>query len=302
MKFPKPVLASLLGFSIMLTGCRREAPSPAPENVTLLIEDENRILTLGFSEYLAGCIFAAADPSFQEETLLAAGIALSSQAQYCMQNCEADFGADLADRGDIYPDWLSPDELEERYADQYPEWLERVSRVAERAAKACLYYNDGPAYTPCCRVSSGVTDDGGFTYLPALKLSRDPDSPEYSASSEYTCTAVRKMLAPVTGSVVLPADKAEWFSEPQYTKNGNAALYQVRRRGTHRRTAPGSARSAQRGCCNYAGARLVHIPHPRKRRRCWHERLHSGSHGAFRFVSSGNTAAVLPRHGTNRLI
>ena len=101
MKFPKPVLASLLGFSIMLTGCHREAPSPAPENVTLLIEDENRILTLGFSEYLAGCIFAAADPSFQEETLLAAGIALSSQAQYCMQNCEADFGADLADRGDI---------------------------------------------------------------------------------------------------------------------------------------------------------------------------------------------------------
>lgn len=182
MKFPKPVLASLLGFSIMLTGCRREAPSPAPENVTLLIEDENRILTLGFSEYLAGCIFAAADPSFQEETLLAAGIALSSQAQYCMQNCEADFGADLADRGDIYPDWLSPDVLEERYADQYPEWLERVSRVAERAAKECLYYNDGPAYTPCCRVSSGVTDDGGFTYLPALKLSRDPDSPEYSAS------------------------------------------------------------------------------------------------------------------------
>ena len=98
MKFPKPVLASLMGFLIMLTGCHREAPSPAPENVTLLIEDENRILTLGFSEYLAGCIFAAADPSFQEETLLAAGIALSSQAQYCMQNCEADFGADLADR------------------------------------------------------------------------------------------------------------------------------------------------------------------------------------------------------------
>lgn len=224
MKFPKPVLASLLGFSIMLTGCRREAPSPAPENVTLLIEDENRILTLGFSEYLAGCIFAAADPSFQEETLLAAGIALSSQAQYCMQNCEADFGADLADRGDIYPDWLSPDELEERYADQYPEWLERVSRVAERAAKECLYYNDGPAYTPCCRVSSGVTDDGGFTYLPALKLSRDPDSPEYSASSEYTCTAVRKMLAPFTGSVVLPADKAEWFSEPQYTKTERCAV------------------------------------------------------------------------------
>lgn len=301
MKFPKPVFASLLGFSIMLTGCRREAPSPAPENVTLLIEDENRILTLGFSEYLAGCIFAAADPSFQEETLLAAGIALSSQAQYCMQNCEADFGADLADRGDIYPDWLSPDELEERYADQYPEWLERVSRVAERAAKECLYYNDGPAYTPCCRVSSGVTDDGGFTYLPALKLSRRPGFTgilrqlriHLHRRAENAGSGHRKRSAPRRqGGVVLRA---------AVHKKRNAALYQVRRRGTYRRTAPGSARSAQRGCCNYAGARLVHIPHPRKRRRCWHERLHSGSHGALRFVSSGNTTAVLPRHGTNRL-
>lgn len=302
MKFPKPVLASLMGFLIMLTGCHREAPSPAPENVTLLIEDENRILTLGFSEYLAGCIFAAADPSFQEETLLAAGIALSSQAQYCMQNCEADFGADLADRGDIYPDWLSPDELEERYADQYPEWLERVSRVAERAAKECLYYNDGPAYHTLLpgilrrdrrrrfHLPSGAEAQPrpGFTgILRQLRI-------HLHRRAENAGSGHRKRSAPRRqGGVVLRA---------AVHKKRNAALYQVRRRGTYRRTAPGSARSAQRGCCNYAGARLVHIPHPRKRRRCWHERLHSGSHGAFRFVSSGNTAAVLPRHGTNRLI
>ena len=220
MKFPKPVLALLLCLAVTLSGCRSGTSAAAPETVTLLIEGENRILTLGFSEYLTGCIFAASDPSFQEETLLAAGIALSSQARFCLQNCGADYGADLSDRGDIYPDWLSPEELEERYADRYPEWLERVSQIAAQAAQECLYYNDEPAYTPCCRVSSGNTDDGGFSYLPALKLSRDSDSPEYSASAEYTCEAVRKLLAPVTGSVVLPPDKGAWFTELNYTENG----------------------------------------------------------------------------------
>lgn len=220
MKFPKTVLAVLLCLTVGLTGCGSGKVPEAPETVTLLIEGEDRILTLGFTEYLTGCIFAVADPSFQEETLLAAGAALSSQARYCMRSFEADYGADLTDRGDIYPDWLSPEELEERYADRCPEWLERVSEAAERAAQVCLYYNDEPAYTPCCRVSSGNTDDGGFSYLPALKLTRDSGSPEYSASAEYTCEAVRKMLAPVTGSVVLPPDRGAWFTEPQYTDNG----------------------------------------------------------------------------------
>lgn len=300
MKFPKPVLASLLGFSIMLTGCRREAPSPAPENVTLLIEDENRILTLGFSEYLAGCIFAAADPSFQEETLLAAGIALSSQAQYCMQNCEADFGADLADRGDIYPDWLSPDELEERYADSIPSgWSAFPELRSARLRSASIITMDRRT-----RLAAGILrrDRRRRFHLPSGAEAQP--RPGFTGilrqlrihlhrRAENAGSGHRKRSAPRRqGGVVLRA---------AVHKKRNAALYQVRRRGTYRRTAPGSARSAQRGCCNYAGARLVHIPHPRKRRRCWHERLHSGSHGALRFVSSGNTTAVLPRHGTNRL-
>lgn len=220
MKFSKIAAAVLVCAALLISGCGAERGRSAPETLMLLVEQENRIVSMSFPEYLAGCIFAVADPSFQEETLLAAGIALSSQARYCMQNFTPDYCADLSDRRDIYPEWLSPEELEERYADQYPEWLERVSEAAETAAQLCLYYNNEPAYTPCCRVSSGKTDDGGFAYLPALKLNRDEDSPEFSACAEYNCTAVRKMLAPYTGSVVLPADKSEWFTEPEYSDSG----------------------------------------------------------------------------------
>ena len=220
MKFSKLAAAVLVCCGLLFSGCSREKSGQAPETLTLYIEGENRIAAMSFPEYLTGCIFAVADPSFQEETLLAAGIALSSQARYCMQNFTPDYCADLCDRGDIYPEWLSPEELEERYSDQYPEWLERVSRAAETAAQLCLYYNNEPAYTPCCRVSPGRTDDGGLAYLPALKLNRDRESPEYSACAEYNCTAVRKMLAEYTGSVILPADKSEWFTEPVYTDSG----------------------------------------------------------------------------------
>lgn len=220
MKFSKLVAAALVCGMLLISGCSSEKNGQVSGTLTLYIEGENRIAAMSFPEYLTGCIFAVADPSFQEETLLAAGIALSSQARYCMQNFTPEYCADLCDRGDIYPEWLSPEELEERYADQYPEWLERVSRAADAAAQLCLYYNNEPAYTPCCRVSPGKTDDGGFAYLPALKLDRDKESPEYSACAEYNCTAVRKMLVEYTGSVVLPADKAAWFTEPIYTDCG----------------------------------------------------------------------------------
>ena len=230
MKLSKILSTALLCLSVALIGCRSKPDSVAHETLTLLIDDENRILTLDFEDYLAGCIFAAADPSFQEETLIAAGIALSSQARYCRDNFTADWDADLTDRSDIYPDWLSPEELEERYADRYPHWTEKVGKAAEIASELCLYYDGKPAYTPCCRVSAGITDDGGFSYLPALKLSRDPDSPEYTACMEFTCETVREKLADVTGKVILPPDKAEWFSDPRYTSNGT--LRYVRFGGT----------------------------------------------------------------------
>lgn len=217
----KKIAAAVLCCAVtVLSGCGAERQEVVPETLTLLIEDENRILTMSYTEYIAGCIFAAADPSFQRETLVAAGIALSSQTRFCLQKFKADLGADLCDRWDIYPEWLSPDDDEDCGDDRIPGWQERVWEAAETAAQMCLYYNGEPAYTPCCRVSSGRTDDGGYEYLPAMKLSRDADSPEYSARAEYTCERVRSLLAGYTGKVVLPPDKAEWFTDPVRTKSG----------------------------------------------------------------------------------
>lgn len=219
-------LRILFAAAIMLTtlcGCSAGEPSVrVPDKVTLLIEEENRIISLSYTEYIAGCIFAAADPSFLPETLTAAGIACSGQALYCMENSApgAFYGADLSDGGELCPEWISLDEARQEYGSEYDSCAEKVMNAAETAALTYPEYDGGPAFTPVCAVSTGITDDGGMPYLPSLTLECDSKSPLYFASCTVTARYARETLREMTGSVILPPDKGEWFTDEEYTPGG----------------------------------------------------------------------------------
>ena len=223
---PKAALAcTLIICGFLLCGCNQaEQNNSAPERISLYIEQESRIVTMDYAEYLTGCIFAAADPSFQHETLLAVGIACSGQAMCCIYGEKNDrsgwFGADLAKDAELCPEWLSPEQLEQEYSEKYEEYREKIADIAAEAARFCPYYNGEPADTVFCRLSSGVTDDGGQPYLPSLKLPADRDSRYYSCSVSLTEEIVRKSISAAVGSVSLPADREQWFSDEQRAKSG----------------------------------------------------------------------------------
>ena len=219
-----PAAAAVL-CGILLCGCAPAGnESPVPERVTLYIEQESRIVTLDYTEYLAGCIFAAADPSFQRETLLAVGIACSGQALYSMSVEGADrsgwFGADLSAAPEVCPEWLSPEQLEQEYGGKFEEYYNRIIEIAGEAAEICPYYDGKPADTLLCRLSAGVTDNGGEPYLPSLKLSADKDSRYYSCSVTLTEEIVRKSISDAVGRVALPPDREQWVTDAQRTKTG----------------------------------------------------------------------------------
>lgn len=225
----KAVLAAAVIFGTLLCGCARsERESPVPERITLYIEQESRIVTLDYTEYLTGCIFAAADPSFQRETLLAVGISCSGQALYRISAADnADnkgrpdrFGADLSTDTELCPEWLSPEQLEQEYGDKYEEYFQRISGIAEEAAEIVPCYNEKPANLLLCRVSAGITDDGGLPYLPSLRLSADKESRYYSCSTALTEEIVRKSISDAVGRVALPPDREQWFSGAERTDSG----------------------------------------------------------------------------------
>lgn len=210
-----------------LCGCSgAETPQP-PKRVTLLLEGEGRIISMDYAEYLAGCIFAAAEPSYKDETLLAAGIACGGRAlRYMQEYGGGAFGADLSDSSPLCPDWLSAEQAKALYGEDYSDNLARVESAAEQAAALCLMFDGAPADARLCALSCGVTDDGGMSYLPSRELGCDLESSRQYSQSVLTGDYVREALRGVTGSVVLPPDMGEWFTDAAYTEHG--ALVSVR--------------------------------------------------------------------------
>lgn len=215
-------LAAVIFLITALCGCSGEDAPEQPGRVTLLIEGENRILTMDYAEYLTGCIFAAAEPSYKDETLLAAGIACGGRAFRYMQEYGGEmFGADLSDSSPLCPDWLSPEQAKALYGEEYSDNLSRVEAAAARAAEICPMYAGAPADLKLCALSCGTTDDGGLSYLPSRELACDEESPRQHSRSVLTGDYVRDSLRELTGSVVLPPDMGEWFTDAAYTEHGS---------------------------------------------------------------------------------
>lgn len=210
------ILASIM--LILLTGCAAAPPPELPEDLTLYLTQEKRIISLTREEYLSGCIAACADPSFQPEALKAIAAASCGHALSVVEKrSPGDFlGADLSDDPAVCPQWADPSDLD----NDSNELTERLTEAAVWAAELSPRYDSEPAFTPVMRTSTGQTDDGGFPWLPPLELPEDADSPWYSSSCTVPTEYARKALREFTGSVILPPDPAEWFTGAEYTPGG----------------------------------------------------------------------------------
>ena len=92
--------------------------------------------------------------------------------------------------------------------------------AAETAANLYVEYEGAAADTPMCLLSTGVTDDGGKPYIPSLELPCDAESPEQLSGCVYPSDSLIRMMSEVTGSVMLPPDHSQWFTDAEYTAGG----------------------------------------------------------------------------------
>lgn len=209
-------------FAVIITfflscGCTEQ--TKLPEQISLLITGENKITAMDFKEYLCGCIFATTQPSLRQETLNAAAAAICGRAVYSMENRAAgdNFGADLSD--DIQP-WISIGQAEREYSADFEKYSDKVSQAADFALENLPTYEGKAADTRVCILSSGVTDNGGKPYLPSIRLDCDKKSPDYKGKCTVTPSSARKSIYSLTGKVILPPDKKEWFTDKKYTDGG----------------------------------------------------------------------------------
>ena len=219
---PAAVLTAAVLFLTLLTGCGCTEDSALPERLTIYLTEQKRIITVSREEYLTGCILACADPSFHTEALKAVAAACCGYAASVMRDRSANefLGADLCDDPERCPAWVSPDEALTEYSGDRESCAKRLAEAAEYGAQHCPEYNGVPAYTPVCLTSTGKTDSGGEPWLPSLELPYDASGPCYSSTSTVPAEYARKALRKYTGSVILPPEVSDWFTDAEYTPGG----------------------------------------------------------------------------------
>lgn len=215
-------LTVLMMILLILTGCSGNHRSTLPERLTLYLAQQQCIITITREEYLTGCILAYCDPSFQPEALKAAAAACCGHAVSVMrERSSGEFmGAELSDDPERCPAWVNP---EEALAEPDIEQLlnsQKLAEAVEYAVLHCPEYGGEPAYTPVCRTSTGLTDSVGLPWLPSLELPDDTSSPWYSSTCTVPAEYARKALRDSTGSVILPPEVSDWFTDPEYTPGG----------------------------------------------------------------------------------
>lgn len=189
-----------------------------PRRVSLLLTEENRIITLPYRDYLAGCILGCAPPTAAEEALNAIACALNSRALYILEHPRRSLfsGADFSDDEQLCLPYTDPEAIND-------------SRSADRAYKAAdfgiahaLTYDGEIISAQICRYSTGMTDSGGteLPYLNSVAVPMDENLTDAVSTRAISAESVIRTLRAETGVTALHDDRTKWFSNAVYLPSG----------------------------------------------------------------------------------
>ena len=214
------ILALLLSL-LIFTGCASKAENNSiqspPESITLYRMQKGEIITVSFMEYITGCLFGEISPSADIEALKAAACVIAGNTLYTLHSGRKYLGADVTDDVTQY---ISLSEAEAQYAGSYTHYLDKLSEAADFGIKHQLTFDGELIYAPYCAISTGITDDGGVSWLPSVEVPADKDHTEACSNAAFTAEQVRRIMTELTGIRALGADCPKWFSDAEYTKGG----------------------------------------------------------------------------------
>ena len=175
-------------------------------------------------DYVSGAIAAEMGADFEQEALLAQGIAAYTLALY---QKDANAGSDYdftADPG-AKVGYLTEDKAKEIYGDAFPEKWAKITSATEKALKTVVTYGGKPALTVYHAMSAGMTEDaanvwkGSVPYLVAVESPGDEASADFL--STVTVTKARALtLLNSSGAGLSGKAPEEWFTGETRSPSG----------------------------------------------------------------------------------
>ena len=165
------------------------AGEPAPER--LLVKCGPEVYDVEMQEYLKGVVAAEMPAYFEPEALKAQAVAARTYAMYCAatgRHSDAQVCTDYS----CCQAWISREDMENNWGDNFEENYEAVSRAVDETAGEYLCYNGEPVFAAFHSSSCGATEDCGAIWnpLPYLVSVSSPETadtvPDYISQVELS--------------------------------------------------------------------------------------------------------------------
>lgn len=201
-----------------------------PDEISLYIEDEDRLVTVSAEEYLTGCICAQIPINYEPETLKAQAAASATYALKLMQSLggsgKLPDGADISDSPRLCQPYFDERKRKEMYGSDYDKFAEYITAAAKYGKEHIITYENAPIHAVYHSLCAGRTCPSQYVWGSSYPYLAAADSPWDTGYINYECTnemtsaeAWAKLLA-YDRSMDIPVDCANWFTEMNANEDG----------------------------------------------------------------------------------
>ena len=198
----------------------RESISVLP-TFRILNETTGKVEEVPAADYVAGAIAAEMPASYEEDALIAQGMAAYTNAHYLAALRRADppeelKGADFSADPSKRLGYITEDTMKTMWGDHYKEYHQKVTKAAEKAMQYLITYEGQPIVAAYFAISAGQTTEdagnvweGSLPYLIPADSHWDQEAAGYHSTVTIPTAELRKKLT--SQSILTGQRPAEWL-------------------------------------------------------------------------------------------
>ena len=203
----------------------------SPEFFRIYDKTEKAVLEVPYEDYVIGAIAAEMGADFENEALIAQGVAAFSCGLYQKEHhleADYDFTADPQNKSG----YITKEKIAEIYKDDFDEKWAILDSAAKTALEYVVTYNKAPAMTVYHAISAGMTESaenvwgGEIPYLVPVESYGDKLSENYKTTVKWckadVLDALNKCGAKLNGKF-----PEEWFDGAKKTDSGYVDEIQI---------------------------------------------------------------------------
>ena len=134
------------------------------------------------------------------------------------------------DSGYPYVEYIDEKESIQHFGAETGIYRKYAENSAEYAISLNLTVQEGTAFLPVCRISSGITispEDSGNPLVKKLYCEKDKSAEYYHSTCQLTADGIAEIMLTAYPSLIIPPDESKWISDIRRDADGNALRLNV---------------------------------------------------------------------------